>query len=142
MGSPVQPMKICSYCGRENETVMTACQECGTTLPSSAVMPAPALAPATPKPRVVCPACGAHDNYRDGIQLRGSFSWFVFFLGGIIAVLFRNAGQERRVQCNACGKPFGIRTPVSKGSLVVFWLLIAPTIIILILLLIGALFSS
>jgi len=52
-------------------------------------------------------------------------------LGGLIAVFFHNFGRARRVQCNACGTFFGMRTTLSKMSIAVFWLLIAPTIIVL-----------
>jgi len=127
-------MKLCSYCGRENDIAVTNCRECGTGLPETNS----GAAPAQPKPKVVCPACGAHDNYKNCIALRGSFSWLVFFLGGFFAVLFHNASRERRVQCNACSALFGIRTPLSKLSLVILWLLILPTIIVLLLALIQA----
>src|SRR6266581_4186982 len=122
-------MKVCHYCGRENDATLATCRECGTTLPDiEGVVPR-----AQPKRAIVCPACGAHDDYKTGVALRGSFSWVVFLLGGFIAVLFHNASRQRRVQCNACGAFFGIRTPLSKGSLFIFWLLIAPTIIVLVL---------
>src|SRR5262245_14357153 len=130
-------MKVCSYCGRENDAVLTACRECGTNLPNIET----SVAPAQPRPAVVCPTCGACDDYKAAIAFRGSFSWLVFFLGGFIAVLFHNASRRRRVQCNACGAFFGIGTPISKLSLIVFWLLIAPTIIVLVFVLLSALFS-
>ncbi len=130
-------MKACSYCGRENDVALTACQECGTNLPDTEG----SVAPAQPKPAVVCPTCGARDDYKASIALRSSFSWLVFFLGGFIAVLFHNASRKRRVQCNACGGLFGVRTPLSKLSLVLFWLLIAPTIIVLVFVLLSVLFS-
>ena len=130
-------MTVCSYCGRENDAALTHCHECGTDLSVPKVI----SPPVPPKPKVLCPTCGAPDNYQDCIALRGSFSWVVFFLGGFIAVLFRNAGRERRVQCNACSAIFGIRSLLSKLSLVIFWLLILPGIIALVLVLFGALFS-
>jgi hypothetical protein len=130
-------MKRCSYCGRENDDALAICQDCGTSLPDTECT----AAPAQPKPAVVCPACGAHDDFKTGIALRGSFSWLVFFLGGFIAVMFHNASRQRRVQCNACGGFFGIRTPLSKVSLAIFWLLIAPTIIVLAYVLLAGLFS-
>ena len=120
-------MKVCPYCGRENDAILATCRECGTSLPDTEG----AVAPVQPKPTVVCPACGAQDDYKTGVALRGSFSWLVFFLGGFIAVLFHNASRQRRVQCNACGEFFDIRTALSNTSLVLFWLLIAPTIIVL-----------
>jgi hypothetical protein len=130
-------MKVCSYCGRENDGMLTACRGCGVILPDTEG----SAAPAKSKPAVVCPACGACDDYKAGIALRGSFSWLVFFLGGLIAIVFHNASRQRRVQCNACGAFFGIRTPLSMVSLVVFWLLIAPTIIVLAFFLLSTLFS-
>jgi chromate transport protein ChrA len=90
-------------------------------------------------PKVVCPTCGAHDGYKTGITLGGSFSWVAFLLGGFIAVFFRNFSRQRRVQCNACGTFFGIRTPLSKLSLVAYWLLIGPTIVLLLFVLLGLL---
>src|SRR5258708_7166621 len=130
-------MKVCSYCGQENDAALTACRECGTSLPdSNGIVPV-----VQPMPAVVCPACGARNDWKAGMDLRGSFSWFVFFLGGFIAVLFHNASRQRRVQCNACGAFFDIRTPLSKLSLVIFWLLIAPTIIVIAFVLLRALFS-
>src|SRR6266498_3044419 len=130
-------MKACSYCGRENDASLTTCRECGTSLPdteASVVTVQPTQAAG------VCPTCGVRDDYKAGIALRGSFSWFIFFLGGFIAVLFHNASRQRRVQCNACGAFFGIRTPLSKLSLFIFWLLIAPTIVVLVFVLLSALF--
>ncbi len=91
--------------------------------------------------RVLCPACGASDDYTPTVELRGSFSWPVFFAGGILAVLFRNAGRRRRVRCNKCGAVFNIRPPLSKVWLVIFWLLICPTIVALIILLVALLDS-
>ena len=135
------PMKVCSYCGRENDETLTHCSECGTDLADAKSSPASAPAPVQPKPKVVCPACGAHDNYENCIALRGSFSWVMFFLGGFIAVLFHNASRERRVQCNACSAIFGVRTRLSKLSLVILWLLILPTIVAILLKLLSALFS-
>ena len=82
--------------------------------------------------RFGCPVCGAADDYTPTIELRGSFSWTVFFAGGLLAVLFRNAGRRKKVRCNKCDAIFNIRTPLSKVSLVIFWLLICPTIITLI----------
>ena len=100
------------------------------------------MAPAEPKPAVVCPACGAQDDYKTAIALRGSFNWIVFFLGGFIAVMFHNASRRRRVRCNACGEFFGIRTALSKASLLILWLLIAPTLIVLLYAVFVGLFSK
>jgi hypothetical protein len=75
------------------------------------------------------------------LALRDSFSWLVFLAGGFVAVLFHNASRERRVQCNGCGHFFGIRTPMSKLSLVVFWFLIAPAVVLLAYVLVAGLFG-
>jgi hypothetical protein len=75
------------------------------------------------------------------VELRNSFSWLAFLAGGILAVLFRNAGRRRKVRCNKCEALFDIRTPLSKVSLVIFWLLICPTIVGLIVLLVAVLSS-
>lgn len=90
---------------------------------------------------MACPVCGAFDGYKPAVELRGSFSWLIFLAGGLFAVLFRNAGRTRRVRCNKCGALFNIRTPLSIVSLVIFWLLVAPTIIGLAFLLFYALYA-
>jgi hypothetical protein len=82
-----------------------------------------------------CPRCGATNGFTPAVELRGSFSWFAFFAGGLLAVLFRNAGRCRKVKCDNCGALFEIRAPLSRVSLVFFWLLICPTIVALIILL-------
>ena len=56
--------------------------------------------------------------------------------GGILAVLFRNAGRPKKVQCNRCGALFSFRTPSSDLWLLVFWLWVSPTIVTLIILLV------
>ncbi|MDB6035109.1 MAG: Double zinc ribbon, partial [Verrucomicrobiales bacterium] len=89
-------MKVCSYCGRENDLELAGCGECGTVLPESESVPVEVK----PAPKVVCPACGAPDNYKAGMALHGSFSWAALFLGGFLAVFFHNASREKRVQCN------------------------------------------
>ena len=130
-------MRICSYCGHENESSLVKCGQCGTEL---AVAPVTAL-PASRKPGVVCPACGVADQYKDVIPLRGSFSVAAYFFGGILGVIFLNASRRKRVQCNACGALFGVRSPVSRFSLIIFWLLVAPSIVVLVIALVSAIFS-
>jgi hypothetical protein len=129
-------MKVCSYCGRENDAGRTVCQECGVSLPGTE-----GTGGAPPKPVIACPACGVQNNYKASIALRGSFSWLIFFLGGLLAILFHNASRQRRFQCNACGAFFGVRTPLSKLWLFVLWLLIAPTIILFVFIFMSSLFS-
>jgi hypothetical protein len=86
--------------------------------------------------KVCCPACGGND-YAPAVELRGSFSWLVFLAGGVFAVLFRNAGRRRKVKCNDCGALFEVRAALSPLSLFLFWLLIGPTIIALIIFLLS-----
>lgn len=129
-------MKTCSYCGHENESNLAHCEQCCTELQDAG-----AVILSTPKPVVVCPACGVADNYKAAIALRGSFNWAVYFLGGFLGVIFHNASHQKRVQCNACGEFFGIRSPMSKISLVIFWLLVAPSVLVLLFVLISAIFS-
>lgn len=122
-------MRVCSYCGRENDDSLTNCKECGTELdlPASS---SNAPNPAARKP-IICPKCGAADSFKPAVELRTSFSPLAFLAGGLLAVAFRNCGQERRVQCTECETLFGIRTPFSKAAKVIFWLLVSPTILVL-----------
>ena len=132
-------MKPCPYCGAQYADDAVVCATDGHRLDS----PAEALQEpsGTASSRVRCPACGAADDYAPTVELRSSFSWLVFFAGGILAVLFRNAGRRRKVRCNKCEALFDIRTPLSRVSLVIFWLLICPTIVALIVLLVAVLSS-
>src|SRR6516162_3248006 len=61
-----------------------------------------------------CPACGTPDDYAPAVDLRGSFSWPLFFAGGVFAVVFRNAGRQRKVRCNKCGTLFEIRARLTR----------------------------
>jgi len=132
-------MKSCPYCGGQYPDDAVVCPIDGNTLNSttesqSAVSGAPLAS-------VICPACGTLDDFTRTIELRGSFSWAVFFFGGIFAVLFRNAGRKRKVRCNKCETLFDIRSPLARVSLVIFWLLICPTIVALLILVITFLHS-
>jgi len=131
-------VKTCSYCGRENEESTARCAQCGSELPPGS--PA-GLDHPDAKAGVACPACGAVDDYKAAIVLRGSFNWAVCFLGGLLGILFHNASRRQRVQCNACGEFFEVRSFMSKVSLLLFWLLMAPAVIVLLLMLLTALFS-
>ena len=130
-------MTRCSYCGFENDVTVSICKGCGSTLPKveSRVIPAKAVVSGP-----ACPVCGGQD-YSEALALRGSFSWLVFLAGGFLAVLFHNASREERVRCNACGHFFGIRTPMSRLSLIVFWFLVAPAIVVLACVLFARLFG-
>jgi len=128
-------MKACSYCGKQYPDEAVVCSIDGQSLdgPTESRQKTSGESVA----RVLCPACGASDGYTPTVELRGSFSWPIFLAGGFLAVLFRNAGRSRRVRCNKCEAIFNVRTPVSKLSLVIFWLLICPTIIALIIFLVA-----
>jgi hypothetical protein len=86
--------------------------------------------------RVTCPACGVADDFTFTVEPRGSFSLPAFLAGGILAVIFRNFAHGRRVRCNKCEARFYYRSPLSKVSRVIFWILVTPAIITLIVLLI------
>jgi hypothetical protein len=130
-------MKLCPYCGAQYTDDLRVCPVDGQQL--EVPFQAPPDLPAT---KVHCPTCGAADDYAATVELRGSFSWLVFFAGGIFAVLLRNAGRRRKVRCNQCQTLFEIHPPLAKLSLVLFWLLICPTIICLLILLIALLFNA
>jgi hypothetical protein len=135
-------MKKCSYCGREytdDAVVCTVDQNPLTAGVAEDDNVANSRQPA--KPTTPCPACGALDDYKPAVELRGSFSLLVFLAGGLLAVFFHNAGRPKRVQCNKCGALFNIRTPLTNVSSVIFWLLVAPTIIVLLILLVALLYS-
>ena len=128
--TPSDIMKSCGYCGAKYPDEASVCAVDGQSLDS---WTEPQVAASKPRPgRFLCPACGAADDYRPAIELRGSFSWGVFFAGGLLAICFRNAGRSRKVRCNKCETTFNVRTPLSQISQVIFYLLICPAIITLI----------
>ena len=118
-------MSRCSYCGRENDGAATACSSCGTPVETEGCEDGDL----SQTPGVTCPNCGARDNYTKAVELRSSFNLGTFLLGGIFAVMFRNASQPRRVRCNQCDTFFSIRTRAGNVSRAVFWLLVAPAIL-------------
>jgi hypothetical protein len=135
-------MKPCPYCGAQYSDDVAACPTDGHQLDGP--VESQKDSSGTAAPRVRCPACGAGDDYAPTVELRGSFSWLVFFAGGLFAVLLRNAGRRRKVRCNKCETLFDIRMPLSRVSLVLMWVLICPTIttlIILLVALLGRIFS-
>jgi hypothetical protein len=133
-------MRTCSYCGKQYSDDVEVCaidQQPLAELASSQAGVA--------SPRVACPQCGAADDFTPVIDVRGSFSLFAFLFGGLIAVLFRNAGKARPVRCNKCEARFYVSSPLSKISRVIFWLLVTPTIIclgIVLIMIIHTLFSQ
>jgi uncharacterized Zn-finger protein len=125
-------MKSCPYCGAQYPDDLEVCP-----LDAQPLVGLAATRVADGASKIICPQCGAADDYTVTVQPHRAFSWGIFFLGGLLAVMFRNGGRRRRVRCNQCDARFSIRTPLSRISLVIFWLLVGPTIIYLALLLIA-----
>jgi hypothetical protein len=124
-------MKSCSCCGAQYSDDVQVCPQDQTPLREPDIgKPAPA------KVGAVCPGCGAVDDCSLTVRPDSSFNLGAFLLGGILAVIFRNAGQRTRVRCNKCETGFYIRTPCSGLWLFIYWLLIGPTLIGLAILLI------
>jgi hypothetical protein len=120
-------MKACSYCGKQypDEAEVCALDQHPLKAPADS-------ATGVASPKVTCPRCGAADDFTHALEMRSSFSLLAFLFGGLIAVLFRNAGKPRRVRCNKCEAPFYVSSPLSKISRVIFWLLVTPSIVLLI----------
>lgn len=135
-------MKTCSYCGKQYPDEATVCvlDQQPLDVPQRPDTTPAQQAPASP-PKVICPACGAKDDYTRLVGPRSSFSLSSFLLGGIFAVIFHNLGRPKRVRCNQCEARFEIHSRVSKASRVIFWLLITPTIIVLMMLLAKLVFT-
>ena len=134
-------MKTCSYCGKQYPDNAEVCDLDQQPLKGPAQPAASGVAPT----KVTCPQCGAADDFTAVIDTRGSFSLTTFLLGGLIAVLFQNAGKARRVRCNQCEARFFVSSRLSRLSRVIFWLLVTPTIIclgLLLIMLIHTLFSD
>ena len=133
-------MKKCSYCGIETEQPLEFCLGCGTKLDEGDVTKLkvgdPPAAPRTQRPAFACPNCGETENIKSAMPLRSSFSLPLFLLGGIWAVVLRNASHQKRVQCSKCESFFNVHTPTSRLSSICFWFLmgIPLTIVIVILL--------
>lgn len=120
-------MKSCSYCGASYPDEVMVCP----------VDRHPLGEPAATKRKVNCPHCGSTDDYTFTVEARGSFNLPVFVLGGIFAVMFRNAGRARRVRCNKCDARFYVRSRLSQVSRILFWLLIAPGLVWLLIVVAG-----
>lgn len=120
-------MKICVYCGQRYPDEATLCSVDGQILEEAAEPGRPIKDQSRAK--VVCPKCGAPDDYKPALELRGSFSWILFFAGGIWAVLIRNAGRTRKVRCDNCSAIFEIQPPLARTTRLIFWVLVCPAII-------------
>jgi hypothetical protein len=88
------------------------------------------------------PDCGAFAGHKPVIKLHESFNPIAFLVGGALGVVLLNAGRQKRVQCNACGEIFSIRPASAKISLVLFWLLFGPGILLICLYLAHALWTT
>jgi hypothetical protein len=119
-------MKTCSYCGKQYPEDAEICAV--DQQPLGRLAEAPTIVASG---KVTCPQCGAVDDFSQAIEFRNSFSLPVFLLGGLMAVIFRNAGRPRRLKCNKCETRFYVSSPLSKASRVIFWLLIIPSILVL-----------
>ena len=130
-------MKTCACCGKEYPDDVGVCAQDRTPLVAGM---AARLSPISPQSSTrlvtVCPACGGLADCPPVVQPRGSFSLSVFLAGGLLAVLFHNASQPKRVRCVQCETVFSIRAPCAKVSGVFFWLLIAPAGLAMVILLI------
>ena len=125
-------MKACLYCGAQYPDDVLVCPVDQHALGN----PAEAKPPGRIDPAgTICPGCGVSGDYTFVVEPRSSFSLLAFLGGGLPAVFFRNAGRRRRVRCNRCEARYYVRSPLGKISQVIFWLLVAPTIIVLIILL-------
>lgn len=131
-------MKSCQYCGAQYSDDVVTCAADEFSLDPSPREEASATGSAPIGIR--CPACGAQDC-APAVELRDSFSLPVILAGGILALLFRNAGRRRKLRCNKCGELFEICTPLSKVSVALFRLLICPTIAGLVILLFALLYT-
>jgi hypothetical protein len=137
LGGYHSSMKSCPYCGGKYPDDAVICPVDGNALQGPNESRNKASRPLSST--VLCPVCGAADCYARTIELRSSFSWLAFFAGGIFAVLARNAGRPTKVRCTKCEALFEIRTPLSKVWLVIFWILVCPTVIALIIMLVDLL---
>jgi hypothetical protein len=119
-------MKTCSYCGKQYPDDAEVCAVDQQPLNELAESQA-----AVTTSKVDCPQCGATDDFTHLVEVHSSFSLPAFLFGGLLAVIFRNAGRPRRVKCNKCNSRFYVSSPLSKVSRVIFWLLVTPSIIVL-----------
>ena len=126
-------MKTCPYCGKRYPDDAMVCTTDQTPLverlPENTLPTGPHL---SAKSTTTCPKCGAFDGYEPAIGLRDSFNFFALATGGILGLIFLNAGRAKRVRCNKCKAIFSVRPPFSKVARVIFWVLVGPTTLVLI----------
>ena len=137
-------MKKCSYCGKEYPDEATICAIDHEFL----VDVIPSSTGSQPSSRdqksgsATCQNCGMIGDYRSVIVPRGSFSFPILIVGGIFAVIFRNAGRGRMVRCNNCETSFAVHTPFSKLAKILFWIFVGPAIVFAVLLLLKLVLMS
>jgi hypothetical protein len=129
-------MKTCPYCGKQYPDDAQICAVDQQPLEARAESQEPALA------QGICPQCGTPDDFTHVVDPHRSFNWLTFLLGGLIAVIFQNAGRPQRVRCNKCDARFHVRSKLSLLWRIIFWLLIAPAIITLAIALVEFLMNS
>ncbi|HEY4416834.1 MAG TPA: hypothetical protein VGO57_14175 [Verrucomicrobiae bacterium] len=118
-------MKTCSYCGRQYPDDAEVC-----AIDQQPLVALVKLASEIPAGKVSCPQCGVADDFTQVIDPRRSFSLPIFLFSGLIAIVFQNAGKARRVRCNQCEARFNVTKPLNKVARVIFWLLIAASIVV------------
>lgn len=121
-------MKTCPYCGKRYPDTASVCE--------LDQQPLKGESPRRANPRALegtCPACGVADDFYHVVEPRSAFNLLVYLAGGVPALIFWNAAKSRRVHCHHCGAGFNIRSTLARFCGIIFWLLVAPTIIALIL---------
>jgi hypothetical protein len=106
-------MKICKYCGRENESDAEYCAECGT---DEFRAPVPPKYPAVP---------GAPES--DSARLHRVYFRRTFLGFGIIALLVCSLGVYCARDAAFDGIP-GHQRPFLKAFLVIFWVVAFPAL--------------
>jgi hypothetical protein len=129
-------VKECSFCGKEYPDDAAVCTVDGGVLIASASNAG------TAAEFEACPSCGAVGASKARIQLRSSFSLPAFLLGGLFAVMFRNASRGQKMQCQKCGTVFVVRSSLSKVSRTLFWIIVTPPLVVLAAYLIHLLWSA
>src|SRR5690242_9900677 len=103
-------MRTCSYCGKQYPDDAEVCvidqQPLAELAGSQPVVEIAESPPSVAPARVSCPQCGAADDFTPVFDPHSSFSLLPFLAGGLLAVIFRNAGRPKRVRCNKCKARF------------------------------------
>ena len=125
-------MKSCPYCGGRYPDDVAVCPADQHELAAAAKSkPVTNSKPVTDGSQEICPGCGAVNDYRFTVEPKRSHGLLAFLGGGILAYAFFKSGRGQRVGCNKCEAGFYVRSPLSTASMIIFWVLVSPTIIIL-----------